>query len=102
MRDYRPRRSLAVAVYLKYQPSQHVFSIQSSMRLGGFPQRIARCDRHPNLAVAEVTIQLVEFPRTRDRVEGTHAERAPLHGHRSDAVRVPDPSLGPHEVQTPL
>ena len=72
------------------------------MRLGGLPQRIARRDRHANPAVAEVTIQLVEFTRIRDCIEGTHAERAPLHGNRFDAVRVDDASLGPHEVETPL
>src|SRR4029079_4584006 len=79
-----------------------VFSIQSSMRLSGFPQRIARRDRHANSAVAEVTIQLVEFTRIRDRIEGTYAERGPRLGNGFDAVRVHDASLGPHEVETPL
>ena len=31
-----------------------------------------------------------------------HAERAPLHRNRFDAVRVDDTSFGPHEVETPL
>ena len=79
-----------------------MFSIQSPMRLSGFPQRIARRDRHANPAVAEVAIQLVEFTRIRHRVEGMHAERGPLHGNGFDAVRVHDASLGPHEVETPL
>ena len=58
------------------------------MRLGGFPQRIACCDRHTNPALREVPIQPLELPRTRDHVEGLHAERASLRGHRLDAVRV--------------
>ena len=72
------------------------------MRLGGFPQRIACCDRHTNPAVCEVPIQPLELPRTRDHVEGLHAERASLRGHRLDAVRVHDASAGPYEVETPL
>jgi hypothetical protein len=72
------------------------------MRLGGFPQRIACCDRHTNPALREVPIQLFELPRTRDHVEGLRAERASLRGHRLDAVRVHDASAGPHEYETPL
>ena len=72
------------------------------MRQGGFRQRIARRNRHANFAVAEVTIELVELTRTRNRIEGTHAKRAPLHRNRFDAVRVHDASLGPHEVETSL
>jgi len=72
------------------------------MRLGGFPQRIACCDRHTNPALGEVPIQPLELPRTRDHVEGLHAERASLRGHRLDAVRVHEASAGPYEVETPL
>ena len=72
------------------------------MRLGGFPQRIACCDRHTNPALREVPIQLFELPRTRDHVEGLRAERASLRGHRLDTVRVHDASAGPYEVETPL
>ena len=91
-----------VTVHLKDHPSQHVFPLQPPMRLGGPPQRIRRRDRHADPAVGEMTTQLVEFTRIRDRVEGVHAERAPLHRNRFDAVRVDDPSPGPHEVETPL
>jgi hypothetical protein len=91
-----------VAVYLQNYPSQHVFPIQPPMRLGGFPQRIARRDRHADPAMAEVTIQLVELTRIRDRVEGMHAERASVHGNRVDTVRVDEAPLGPYEVETPL
>src|SRR5258705_9274498 len=70
------------------------------MRLGGVPQRIACGDRHTNPAVREVPIQPLELPRTRDHVEGLHAERASLRGHRLDAVRVHDASAGPYDVQT--
>jgi hypothetical protein len=55
-----------------------------------------------NLAAAEMTIQLVEFARTRDRIESTYAERAPLRGHGFDTVRMRDASLAPDEVQTSL
>src|SRR5258705_9202512 len=72
------------------------------MRLGGFPQRIACCDRHTNPALREVLIQPLELPRTRDDVEGLHAERASLRGHRLDAVRVHEAAGGPYEVETPL
>ena len=72
------------------------------MRLGGLPQRIGCRDRHANPALAEVTIQLVEFTRIRDRIEGTHAERGPLQGNGLNAVRVHDASLGSHEVEAPL
>ena len=72
------------------------------MRLGSLSERIARRDRHANLVVAEVTIQLLEFMPIRDRIEGTHPERAPLHRNRFDAVRVHDASFGSHEVETPL
>ena len=65
------------------------------MRLGGFPQRIACCDRHTNPAPREVPIQPCELPRTRDHVEGLHAECASLRGHRLDAVRVHD---APQEI----
>jgi hypothetical protein len=79
-----------------------VFSIQSPMRLRGFAQRVARRDRHTNPAVRQVTTQLVEFARIRDRVERSNAERRPLHGNRFDAVRVRDASPGPHEVEAAL
>src|SRR6476660_4874306 len=72
------------------------------MRLGGLPQRIACRDRHTNPAFREVSIQPLELPRTRDHVEGLHAERASLRGHRLDAVRVHDASAGPYEVETAL
>src|SRR6266446_2689289 len=72
------------------------------MRLGGVPQRKACCDRHTNPALREVSIQPLELPRTRDHVEGLHAERASLRGHRLDAVRVHHASTGPYEVETPL
>ena len=72
------------------------------MRLCGFPQRIARRDRHANFSDGEVTIQLVEFTWTRNRIEITHAKRAPLHRNRFDAVRVHDAPPGPHEVETAL
>jgi hypothetical protein len=49
-----------------------------------------------------VPIQPLELPRTRDQVEGPHAERASLRGHRLDAVRVHEASAGPYEVETPL
>src|SRR6185295_9194234 len=81
---------------------QHVLPSQSPMRLGGFPQRIACCDRHTNPALGEVPIQPLELPRTRDHVEGLHAERAALRGHRLDAVRVHDAAAGAYEVETPL
>ena len=84
------------------QPSQRVSSIQPPMRLSGFPQRIAGRDRHADPAVAEVTIQLGEFTRIRNRIEGTHAERGSLHWNGFDAVRKHDASLGPHEIETPL
>ena len=96
------RISLMVAADPQYHPSQRVFSVQSPMRLSGFPQRIARRDRHANSAVGEVTIQLVKFMRIRDRIEGTYAERGPRLGNGFDAVRVHDASLRPHEVETPL
>ena len=83
-------------------PSETVFPIQSSMRLSGLPQRIACRDRHPNPVLSEVTVQLLEFTRTRDGIEGTHAERGPLVGNRIDPVRVDDAALGPQEVETPL
>jgi len=86
----------------QHHPSQQMASIQPSVRLSGFPQRIARCDRHAGSTAAEMTIQLVEFTRVRDRIEGTHAEGAPLHGNRFDAVRVHDASPGAHEVETPF
>ena len=98
----QPADQWTVTVHLQDHPSQHVFPIQPPMRLGGFPQRILRRDGHADPAVTEVTIQLVEFTRIRDCVESTHAERAPRHRHRFDAVRVDDASLGPHEVETPL
>src|SRR4029453_3161060 len=91
-----------VAVYLQNYPSQHVFPIQPPMRLGGFPQRIARRDRHAGPAMAEVAIQLVELTRIRDRVEGMHAERASVHGNRVDTVRVDEASLGPLKVRPPF
>ena len=72
------------------------------MRLGGFPERIARRDRHANFAVAEVTIQLVEFTWAGNRIECTHAKREPLHRNWIDAVRVHDASPGPLEVETAL
>src|SRR5258706_8091566 len=72
------------------------------MRLGGLPQRKACRDRHTNPAVCEVPIQPLELPRTREHVEGLHAERASLRGHRIDAVGVHDASAGPYEVETPL
>src|SRR5258708_21614334 len=75
---------------------------QSPMRLGGLPQRIACRDRDKNPGVCEVPIQPLELPRTRDHVEGLHAERASLRGHRLDAVRVHDAAAGPYEVETPL
>src|SRR6185295_10812554 len=59
-------------------------------------------DRHANPAVCEVPIQPRELSRTRDHVEGLHAERASPRGHRLDAVRVRDASAGPYEVETPL
>jgi hypothetical protein len=90
------------ATYLQDHPPQHVLPSQSPMRLGGFPQRIACRDRHTNPPVCQVPIQLLELPRTRDHVEGLHAERASLRGHRLDAVRVHDASAGPYEVETPL
>jgi len=83
-------------------PSETVYPIQSSMRLSGLPQRIACRDRHPNPVLSEVTVQLFEFTRTRDGIEGTHAERGPLVGNRIDPVRVDDAALGPQEVETPL
>jgi hypothetical protein len=55
----------------QYHPSQRVFSIQSPVRLSGFPHGIVRRDGHANPAVTEVTIQLVKFARIRDRIEGT-------------------------------
>ena len=72
------------------------------MRLRGLCERIAGRDRHANLAVAEMTIQLLEFTRIRDRIERTHAKRTPLHWNRFDAVRIDDASFGSHEVETPL
>src|SRR5260221_8449261 len=72
------------------------------MRLGGFPQRIACGDRHTNPALREVPIQPLELPRTRDHVEGLHAERASLRGHRLDAVPEREASARPYEVETPL
>src|SRR5712671_2681916 len=72
------------------------------MRLGRFPQRVACGDRHTNPGLREVPIQPLELPRTRDHVEGLHAERASLRGHRFDAVRVRDASAGPYEVETSL
>jgi hypothetical protein len=70
------RVSSRSATYLQDHPAQHVLPSQSPMRLGGFPQRIACCDRHTNPALREVPIQPLELPRTRDHVEGPHAERA--------------------------
>ena len=91
-----------VATYLQHHPSQHMFTIQSPMRLRRFPQWIARRDRHADPAVADVTIQLVEFTRTCNRVEGMQAERAPLDGNRLDTIRVSHASFGSHEVETAL
>src|SRR6185436_19899143 len=87
------RRSTTGVVHLQDHSSQHVFPIQPPMRLGGSRQRIRRRDSHPDLAVAEVATQLVEFMRTRDRIEGMDAERAPLHRNRFNAVRVGEASL---------
>src|SRR4029077_18004902 len=95
-------KACPVATYLQDHPPQHMLPSQSPMRLGGLPQRIACRDRHTNPAVCEVRIQPLELPRTRDHVEGLHAERASLRGHWLDAVRVHDASAGPYEVETPL
>jgi len=83
-------------------PSHHPSSRQSSMRLGGLTQRIARLDRHAESGPDEVTIQLLEFPRIRDRIEGTQPKRRPCHWDRLDSVRMCDTSLRPYEVETPL
>ena len=53
------------------------------MRLGRLSQRIPRRNGHADPAVAEVTIQLDEFTRIRDCVEGMQAERASRHRNRS-------------------
>jgi len=82
------------------------------MRLGGFPQRIACCDRHTNPALREVPIQPLELPRTRDHVEGPHAERAsPFEGTGSmplgyrhamfDASRSAGSGSGIIKISTP-
>src|SRR4029077_3272495 len=94
-------KACPVATYLQDHPPQHVLPSQSPMRPGGFPQRIACCNRHTNAAVCEVPLQPLELPPTCGHVEGLHAERASLRGHRLDAVRVHDASAGPYEVETP-
>jgi hypothetical protein len=44
-------KACPVATYLQDHPPQHVLPSQSPMRLDGFPQRIACCDRHTNPAL---------------------------------------------------